>query len=515
MDDHRCKIGLIIFLIFNTLAFSVFNHNFWANWDDDTADYIEQARFIKEGRGIVSFPYGITDPKNPIHVPSTLFPPGFAFLISAFMLMGFRELTAAQLIPILCMLLIPFVIYRLYRYFFTPANSFVLTILFATMARTIHYAMHAMTDIPFLLFALLSLLVAFRAVKFSSLKYILLAGVLSGYAVLIRNVGYSLVGSIGLGLILAWYLNIDKRWKNFQLILFYGLGVAAVYGPFLMYNLFTFGTFQPYSMAPSELTFVQNIQYYLWALTTSFLSTDQLTKIFILFNCVIFAKLCIDFQKSWRQGNDAQIKLNTIYIFISLSYLLLGSFIVILARSKYQWGESINTRHLIQYNWIYLGCYAYIAMETLKKISQPRFRLIFIAVLLTAFYAAQFNALIQIIRQIPAKKEKMAALNRVYRQVTERMTNQYFVSTSGARMRILTGRPVRQLSSKTTPAQLIDLVTPHQELMLFLEKRELNKYPQWQNSPDIIKNMGLEVAFEDEEVIVMKKAKQSSSWKGN
>jgi hypothetical protein len=239
---------------------------------------------------------------------------------------------------------------------------------------TVHTAHRALSDLPFLLLTTLSLALLFRSTLARlDWRLVLLSGLAGGSAYAVRNVGLALFGTIVASAVIFSLLRPERKTEALKTVSWWFAGAAVVLIPLELRNLFLFGDLQPYSMAPSTIGLATNVRYYLMALFDSMTGAPEIDHALFWDNRILFAAFAAIlsglflFRKFLaRHWTSLSLPSRQIFI-ILLCNVLLGSAIVILARTRYQWGELINPRYLQQYDWMMLALIALLVEPLLRK----------------------------------------------------------------------------------------------------------------------------------------------------
>jgi hypothetical protein len=189
-------------------------------WGDDFSLYVAHARNISEGRAYADTGY-IYNPRNPILSPRT-YPPVFPLLLVPVYCLCGMDLAAMKVFLVLLFTALLGVLFLVYRKRLPLAFSLVCLALFALNPYVWQHKDRLLSEIPFMLFAYLALLLAERGQAAEASKIRLFWGVLAGLSVYLafgtRTVGLVLVPSI-----IGWEL-----WRRRRLGLT-SLAIAAVF----------------------------------------------------------------------------------------------------------------------------------------------------------------------------------------------------------------------------------------------------------------------------------------------
>jgi hypothetical protein len=129
--------------------------------------------------------------------------------------------------------------------------------------------------------------------------------------------------------------------------------MTVVVAPLLLRNIMMFGSPNPYFMGPSTVGFVENLRTYIEALLKDWSACSECAR-FVAWSLPgllgflgLLVVVAFAVHKTfWPNLPTAGKKAFT----ISTIYLVIGSCVVVAARTRYQWGELINLRHTLQYS---------------------------------------------------------------------------------------------------------------------------------------------------------------------
>lgn len=323
----------------------------------DSAAYIEAARNLIAGKGLVtSSSLGDPTPTTPL----ALFPPGFPLLIAGVAIVtGLDAASAAITVSWASWALLPSALFFALSPLLRRGHVHLLSVLVVTSPGMAENGWLALSDTSFLVLIITSFGLLIRAATLreaGAAQAMMGAGLLCGFAYLLRNSGTAAFVATAfsfafLGAFRAVALRTALKWLGW-----WSIGVLAAVIPLWLRNLAVFGTLQPYRMPPSDIDLLTNIRTYLqstlidisgvkaigmvaWDITTLL----PVTAVFAIATLAATPRLF----RAWK-GSTQEEKLG---ITLLGSYLIAGASMVILARTLYQWGEPINLRHVIQYNW--------------------------------------------------------------------------------------------------------------------------------------------------------------------
>jgi hypothetical protein len=188
-------------------------------------------------------------------------------------------------------------------------------------------------------------------------------GLLTGFSYLLRNANLGLL--ITIGLYLLWQLIITQNRKQ---IIINGLIWSSANGliiiPWLIRNFLVFGKFQPYWMEPSTVSLGENTQDFIKALLDTLLAFDALDELLagslwgLGLLLVLVVLLIYQVIITWQQWDKTEQQA----FFVTAIYAVMGSAMVIIARTKYQWGVHIYARYALPYS-----CFIFVALILIVK----------------------------------------------------------------------------------------------------------------------------------------------------
>jgi len=167
----------------------------------------DNAQFINLGRSLAGG-YGLSETLGDVPTPHTKYPFGFPLLLAIVDLIIPSSLVALKsFVLILFAISIP-VIYRFIRAYADASLSLFVAMLCLVSTPMLNFSHQVMSEIPFLPFALLSLILLQRAHKDESIKTLIFALIAIMAAYYIRSAGILLVGT---GVI---FFSIHHKWKE-------------------------------------------------------------------------------------------------------------------------------------------------------------------------------------------------------------------------------------------------------------------------------------------------------------
>ena len=336
----------------------------------DSACYIEQARTLMD-RGV--FESGLYGTEKPLatFVPDPLFPLGYPVLIALFsLLLPVSPEGVAPFFSLIALALIPAGMVFSFRRIVSAETALIIGLLVVFTPAIIRWGNVASTDVLSVLLVIFCMGLVLRAGD--RLMAWCVIGLLVGFAYLLRNANLafvlSLCGFIGWSIV----FDAENRRKKIVIACVWLLSFLAVVVPWMIRNFMVFGKIQPYSMPPSSVGFVENSHAFIEAQLNvlllladldTFLARNTLGVIGLI---IVSGLLVWQVLKTWRLWQ----KIEKQAFIIAGLYCIAGAVIVIVARTKYQWGELISERHALPYLFSLLIVLALILKNTSIKISQ-------------------------------------------------------------------------------------------------------------------------------------------------
>ncbi len=348
-----------------TLAAWVGLARFTMPYTSDSAVYIEAAEHFAAGQGLLVTPYSVEPVETDLH-PLAIFPPGYPFLIWTATRLGLDAARAALAVQGACLAALPILFFLLFRRLVAPSTAVVASLVCTWTSPIVLASLHAWSDVPFLAFALLSFELLFRGIAGDRIGPTFGAGVAAAFACLTRNVGYALVGSelFGLAAAIALRPTVRRAWWRGSAA--YGSGFLGVYGWWLLRNLLVVGRLQPYDFDPSDLSLADNVEHLARALVTAFVGGRAASFALGLGALAVLALTALsvhEIQRLRERRDESTLVVAALVWSTLAAYGVAGAGLVVLARTRYGWGEYINARHILQYHWILIiACIAGFAV---------------------------------------------------------------------------------------------------------------------------------------------------------
>ena len=378
----------------------------------DSSYYIEIARNFLAGKGLVMT--GELSDLPAATVPVSFWPPGYPMSV-AFLswLSGIDPVRMAPRVVWACWAFLPAALLFALRPILRSWYVYIAIGLVMFSPGAITESWLPMTDLPFMLLTVLSFGLLFRGAGAAVRPLpLLLSGLTFGLAYGVRNVGVaSFVAILGAYAVLA-LLRIVGAKTALQKLAWWGIGAALVAVPLIVRNLIVFHAFQPYTMPPSTLGYSGNIRYYVSATLGDIIAGQKIQHVVTWNNMIILAVALAAMAAAWlvRTGT-ARIwrglpPASKEALVLLCAYVVAGAVVVIAARSRYEWGEFIGPRHVLQYDWILLGLAAFLA-ERWGRLSRVALSALLIVVVLLAGLRLQFAS-----RELAMRREEVATTMR-------------------------------------------------------------------------------------------------------
>ncbi len=266
----------------------------------------DNAQFINLGRSLAAG-FGLSETLGDTPTPHTKYPFGFPLLLALVDIIIPGSLIALKsLVVFLYAISLP-LIYKLIRHYAEPPTSLFVTLLCLISTPLLNFSHQVMSEIPFLPFSILALILLQRAHENESLKTLLFAILAIMVAYYIRSAGIVLVGT---GII---FFALHQKWKeagiiamgSFLLALPWQIRNRALGGNDYINQLFSINPYQP---DEGLLTFgtlierlIANAQIYgLYRIPEVFvpsIATESNIILGILFTGLVFYTIIIGIQK--------------------------------------------------------------------------------------------------------------------------------------------------------------------------------------------------------------------------
>jgi hypothetical protein len=332
----------------------------------DSASYIEMAQGLRsDGRALVT-PWDV-EPGDRDAVPQPLFPPGFSLLIAALTPLTGEVRTAALIPGRVAAALLPLLLLAMFRRSLPDAALLCIGVwvLLSPGVRDWHFV--AYSDVPSLALAVVALGALARGIRAAGDEarnpdrrdsataseplrpgWLLVAGFAAGLVYGVRNAGLAvLAASLATLVYVAW--SARGAWRA---LIPWSLGAAVPLTALAAYNLNTFGELQPYTMPPSARPWPLNLSDWAGAQLLDLLVPLRAVEALPPFAAVavVGGLLAAGVLFCWRVRRHApQHRL----LLLLGAYVVTSGALLVLSRSRYEWGSLIEPRNTLQYTWAF------------------------------------------------------------------------------------------------------------------------------------------------------------------
>jgi hypothetical protein len=402
---------LICLAVWAALLPVTYQANPWIySWD--SVAYIETANSIHAGRGLMQ---RSIDGINPaIWEPISWWPPGYPILIALVQAGGLSAQDAGLAVAIVAGGISVVVIAFMSLQLFSWPQAFLIALLTITAPTFLQISTQCMSDTSYFLFVTASVLclVVWTLNYQSSYSWVFAAGVLAGAAWGTRYAALGLFAATGAFFLLHLYMM--SRERVVKVIAAWTLGVAVFGLPLLIRNLTVFGTINPYHMRKSELSLWHNIgrtaKVVVEDITTSGALANLIGNWLGIF-IVVAAIAALVTLAIWRP--KAKEALDLLYRrrieVLLVVYALIYSSIIIAARTKYRWGQEIDTRHMVQIYFAIWICGVAAATSIISRIGYRAIAGTIVSALLIVGAVLQFRMLHERVRYPADQSESVEA----------------------------------------------------------------------------------------------------------
>jgi hypothetical protein len=316
-------------------------------YSGDSASYIDMAAsLLREGRPRVT-PWDV-EPVDRDEIAQPLFPPGFSVLIAALTPLAGDVRSAALWPSRLAAALLPLLVVGLFRGALADgvlAGVAALVVL-SQGVRDWHFL--AYSDVPALALGILAIGALARGLGLVGAsrvprRWLLLAGFAAGAGFCVRNAALAVLAVSVATLLVARLRGLGPPAAARD----WALGAAPPVAALLAYNLATFGQWQPYAMPPSLRPWTLNLaDYALAQLDDLGLPAEHLSPagaLALLGSAVLLIGAAL-----WRQRAQPARQL---LLGLLAGYAGAGALLLVAARSRYEWGNLIDNRNVLQYTF--------------------------------------------------------------------------------------------------------------------------------------------------------------------
>ena len=252
LAQHESKLYFLLALSLCGLLMGILLFDANLSLTGDNAQFINLGRSLAEG-------YGLSETIEGEPIPHTKYPFGFPLLLAITHILFPGSLIALKSLVVLLYAISVPLTYLLIRRFASPPMALGVSALCLASPLLLDYSHQVMSEIPFLLFSLIALLLLHRAQESNTLSTLALAIIAIIAAYYIRSAGIILIGT---GII---FFALHKKWKEAGLI---AIGSILLALPYQIRNASLGGTpyinqllsINPYRPEEGMLTFTALIE---------------------------------------------------------------------------------------------------------------------------------------------------------------------------------------------------------------------------------------------------------------
>lgn len=359
----------------------------------DSADYIEQARTLLNVGVALSTPFDLSRPQVAME-PSRLFPIGFPLLVALLGLAGLEPERAAVALNGVAAILVPIAVFIALRRAVGSGWSAIAVLLCATTPSLAVNAPFAMTDSVSLL---LAVIVFGLVVNSVSTGAYLAAGTLAAVAYMSRHAMLALLVASLIHLLVEMLSTSQRREVLTRAGAFF-FGALLVLIPLFLRNHAVHGAISPYIMAPSTIGLSENAVRLLAVIAEDILALPgaiagrrvaDLVGILGLMGISLLLVYPIMVRCNLFTTTQAR------FFSFSAIYIVVAGWLVVIARTKYQWGEVIGLRHSLQITPFLIICGVLLSSQ-IYRVWLGRSGRIILLILLAALIVGHIRAVVQL-----------------------------------------------------------------------------------------------------------------------
>ena len=359
------------------------------HFTSDSVAYIQCARHILSGHGFQIVPVAW----NAVHdsEPIRLWPPGYSTAIALLSYFGLPDWDAAVLVNWLAFTISLAIVAWVFISWFPITLAGPLVISAGALTKVWATSTMAWTEGGFTLFTVLAFLFLARTAdnRWQSLGAVL-SGTFAGLAFCFRNAGLAFFPSA-----LLTCLSRRPFSQGIRLSLWFCVGALAGCGWLIGWNIATFGKLLPYEMPPSDLGLLDNIRHSVRALIGLFIPGWY--KVRFIFGLVLVIWLVVVWlavEVLAKRGTRFLLPQspNSTAVISRDAAKFLGFFLplyvlqIVVARTRYFWGEIINFRHFVPIAWLVLIAVGLLATEIFRSRFSEKGKVFLAGLILTGVY---------------------------------------------------------------------------------------------------------------------------------
>ncbi|MDQ3930261.1 MAG: glycosyltransferase family 39 protein, partial [Chloroflexota bacterium] len=337
MTVGRWSLAIIVGLYLVLFAFDSVAH--MRNFTTDSANYVDVARNLLEGRGLVQSTLGFNmpdfAPDAPIPVPFTSQPPLYPASIALLSLTGVDQSDIALIVAVLGYGLVLLLSYFLAVTLYDERMGLLVVAALLFYHPLTFVAGHAWSETLAVAFVLLSLwlLVLYTRGQLGQVTGALLSGVAGGLAFATRYSLAAIVGVVVASTVITALTRRDRKQKVERLatVSLYVVGFVVIAGPVLLHNWLATGALLP-SYNPSNSSAMENAGRALATLFGGYAEVGDSLQREVVFALVLIALFGLALLR--QRGTSSRWLANT--FFRDDRYLLVGWAVTYTALVVYQ-----------------------------------------------------------------------------------------------------------------------------------------------------------------------------------
>ena len=189
--------------------------------------------------------------------PDSVRMPGYPVLLALGIAIG-RSWTVILLIQAMALSVVPLILFRIFRRF-NERRAFVAALVFACEPTRLLWSGLAMTDAPFMLGLLVSVLLFFRWLDRDEWKMLFASGAVLGFSTLLRPI--SVYAWIAFCIAILFKLGWAHRKKVFPSLLIFLFGFYLFVAPWMVRNRLLFGSWQLTALGSYSFAYANAVQF--------------------------------------------------------------------------------------------------------------------------------------------------------------------------------------------------------------------------------------------------------------
>lgn len=350
------------------MVFMPFTLQHESHYEWDSAAYVEGTQSLVAGRGLEHRTIFGVDP--PVWQPIRRWPPGYALLIAPLHAVGLSAPTAGIVVSLVSGGIFVLILARVCLWLFPPAVALPVALAGVCMLSFLQVSTNCLSDAPYASLAAGSLacLIRWTRQEAAPPRWLLAAGFLAGAALAVRYVGFSLLATSAIFLLVSGRcLSVGRAYRVIGPWL---LGVSLCTVPLFLHNLATTGELIPHSWPPSNLSTWDNLREIALVIVRD-LTTSRLLSTLIVDKYVLAPVLLLLIVGTWvlsRRLSASRLRdfvWRNQQVLLLIGYAGLNLAVIVAARVNYL-GQVNYSRLFIQVYWIGWIAAATVAMEVCR-----------------------------------------------------------------------------------------------------------------------------------------------------